>query len=105
MAAKKHVHETFIQLFLHFCPPRPAPYNEFLHVTLALKGEKEIMWNRRLVIACLLLNAYALPPAWSQESRASVLGRITDSSGSVVPEARVEFTNLSTGVIAKTETN
>src|SRR6267142_6226076 len=43
--------------------------------------------------------------AWAQESRATVVGRVTDSSSSVIPGASVEFTNLGTGVTVKTETN
>src|SRR4030095_3548849 len=40
-----------------------------------------------------------------QESRATVVGRVTDSSSSVIPGASVEFTNLGAGVTVKTETN
>ena len=54
-----------------------------------------------LVLATLL----TIQPGWSQESRATVLGRVTDSSGSVIPAAAVEFTNLGTGVTVKTGTN
>jgi hypothetical protein len=43
--------------------------------------------------------------AWSQESRASVVGRVTDSSGAVIPAAEVTFTNVDTGVTVRTLTN
>lgn len=57
-------------------------------------------------IAGLLLTTWlTLQTAWAQESRATVLGRVTDSSGSVIPAATVEISNLNTGVTVKTRTN
>src|ERR1700693_5077663 len=53
------------------------------------------------LVAILTVNR----PAWSQESRATVVGRVTDSTGSVIPAASVSFTNLATGVTVKTQTN
>ncbi|MDP2998979.1 MAG: carboxypeptidase-like regulatory domain-containing protein [Bryobacterales bacterium] len=44
-------------------------------------------------------------PAWSQESRGTISGRVTDSSGSVVPGTSIEITNVATSVTVKTETN
>lgn len=44
-------------------------------------------------------------PGWSQESRAVVVGRVTDSSGAVIPDASVTFTNTETGVTVRTRTN
>ncbi|MCX6628225.1 MAG: carboxypeptidase-like regulatory domain-containing protein, partial [Candidatus Solibacter sp.] len=61
---------------------------------------------RSLVVAGLVSAIlFAIQPGWSQESRATVVGRVTDSTGSVIPGASVEFTNLATAVTAKTETN
>jgi hypothetical protein len=41
----------------------------------------------------------------AQESRATVIGRVTDSSGAVIPAAAVSFTNIETGVVVRTQTN
>jgi hypothetical protein len=43
--------------------------------------------------------------ASAQESRATVIGRVTDSSGAVIPAASVSFTNIDTGVVVRTQTN
>ena len=43
--------------------------------------------------------------AWPQESRATIVGRVTDSSGAVVPGATVSFANVETGVVVRTQTN
>ena len=63
--------------------------------------------TKRLVaiLGALLFSMIATHPGSSQESRATVLGRVTDSSGSIVPGTAIEITNLATGVSVKTETN
>src|SRR5439155_19005677 len=53
----------------------------------------------------LFVIATAVQPGWSQESRGAVLGRVTDSSGSVVPGATIQITNVETGVTLKGATN
>src|SRR5258707_12696830 len=52
-----------------------------------------------------LLFLAATHPGWAQESRATVIGRVTDASGAVIPAASVSFTNVETGVTVKTVTN
>ncbi len=54
------------------------------------------MFNRTWAIAavCLMLAA----PAWAQFETATVVGTVRDSSGAVVPEAKVTLTNVQTGV-------
>jgi hypothetical protein len=42
---------------------------------------------------------------WSQESRAVVVGRVTDVTGAVIPGASVAFSNVETGVTVRTRTN
>ncbi len=56
----------------------------------------------RLIIFAALMFAR---PAFSQESRASIAGRITDSSEAAVAGAKVQATNLQTGVVASAVTN
>src|SRR5262245_51584862 len=40
-------------------------------------------------------------PGWPQESRGTILGRLTDSSGSIVPGGSLQVTNLATGITLK----
>ncbi|HJZ99084.1 MAG TPA: carboxypeptidase-like regulatory domain-containing protein, partial [Candidatus Solibacter sp.] len=44
-------------------------------------------------------------PAPAQESRATIIGRVTDTSGAVIPAASVSFVNVETAVVVKTVTN
>jgi hypothetical protein len=57
------------------------------------------------ILGSLLAILTVNQPAWSQESRATVVGRVTDSSGSVIPAASVSFTNVETGVTVKAQSN
>ncbi len=64
------------------------------------------MSNRRLVAARIVsVILITIQAGWSQESRAVILGRVTDSTSSVIPDASVSFTNIETGVTNKTRTN
>ena len=64
------------------------------------------MFTRRVSVVCLLLLVRAMGQfAWSQESRGTILGRITDTSGLVVPGATVQITNTATGVTVTSTTN
>jgi hypothetical protein len=44
-------------------------------------------------------------PAWTQESRGSIVGRVTDSSGAVVPGAVITATHQSTNINLSTHSN
>ena len=61
------------------------------------------MSKRRYAIAAVLLLAVLMvaAPAPAQESRGAILGRITDSSGAIVPDGSLQVTNLATGVTMK----
>lgn len=59
----------------------------------------------RSVVSCLLVVAGTIGSAWAQESRGTVLGRITDSSGAVIPGATIQVTNKGTGVTLKGQSN
>ncbi|MEK7404336.1 MAG: TonB-dependent receptor, partial [Acidobacteriota bacterium] len=55
-----------------------------------------------LVVVCLVTAAL---PASAQESRASIAGTITDPSGSVVGRAKLQLTNVDTGVSFESASN
>jgi Carboxypeptidase regulatory-like domain/TonB dependent receptor len=64
------------------------------------------MFRREAGVAFALLVIWmAAQTGWSQESRGTVLGRVTDSSGLVVPDAAVQIANLATGVTVKGSAN
>lgn len=56
--------------------------------------------TRRFWIACAVLLALA-SPAFAQFETATVVGTVRDSSGGVVPDAKVTLTNVDTGVSAE----
>jgi hypothetical protein len=64
------------------------------------------MFTRGLIVAGFALTLLnTIQPGWSQESRATVVGRFTDSSSAVIPAASVAFINVETGLTVKTQTN
>jgi hypothetical protein len=63
------------------------------------------MPSRNLFVIASLFVALLTPSVWAQESRATMIGRVSDSSGAVIPEASVSFTNVETGVVVRTLTN
>ena len=50
-----------------------------------------------VLLACLTLST----PAWAQFETATVVGTVKDSTGAVVPAAKVTLTNVQTGVTAE----
>jgi Carboxypeptidase regulatory-like domain len=63
---------------------------------------KKLLRSQALAAVCLM----ALPAAfWGQTSRASLGGRVTDPSGSAVPNAEVVVTSEETAVRQTTKTN
>ncbi len=58
--------------------------------------------GRSALIAALALTAFSLN---AQDPRGTILGRVTDGTGAVVPNAEVRATNESTGVAAAARTN
>ena len=60
---------------------------------------------RKVTFAVLMAVLLSIAAAWSQESRATVIGRVTDASGAVIPAATVSFTNIDTGVMVRTQAN
>ena len=44
-------------------------------------------------------------PLAAQDARGSIVGRLTDATGAVIPSAEVRATNVATGVVASTRTN
>jgi hypothetical protein len=60
---------------------------------------------RNLAAGLLLLAVQMLPCAFAQTELATVLGRVTDPSGAVVPGAEVEIRNVETNLRVMSETN
>ena len=60
---------------------------------------------RGRILIALLFVIVAARLARAQESRATIIGRVTDASSAVIPGASVSFTNVETGVVVKTVTN
>jgi hypothetical protein len=58
----------------------------------------------RGVVMCLLV-MLSSSPTLAQEARGTIQGRVTDESGGVVPGARVDVTNVATGVVTDTTSN
>jgi hypothetical protein len=58
----------------------------------------------RLGVACALTLLF-VAPAWAQFETATVVGTVRDSSGAVVPAAKVTLTNTATGVSAERPTD
>ncbi len=60
----------------------------------------------RFAFATVLAAALAIPAfPQAQDARGTIVGRVTDPSGAVVPGAEVRATNAATGVAAATRTN
>jgi hypothetical protein len=59
-----------------------------------------------VILLTLLVISPILPPALGQQdARGTVVGRVVDSTGAVIPGAEVRVTNVATGVAASAQTN
>jgi len=59
----------------------------------------------RLLALVFLLLLVAAAPLAAQEARGTILGRVTDPQGGVVPGASVIITNVETNSVNRTATN
>jgi len=57
------------------------------------------------LVGVLLVILMTAQPGWAQEARGTILGRVTDSSGAVIPGASVTISNVATGVSVTVQTN
>src|SRR5437764_15385273 len=62
-------------------------------------------WIKRGSSALFIYLLMLAFPALAQESRASIVGRVTDSSGAIVPGVTVTATNQGTNVAVHTVSN
>ncbi|MBN8731333.1 MAG: TonB-dependent receptor [Acidobacteria bacterium] len=60
---------------------------------------------RSAAAALLLLTFLLVPPAWSQEARGTIVGTITDSTGAVIPSAKVDVISKTMGTKVSLTTN
>src|SRR5262249_337503 len=65
----------------------------------------DMLKRKTAVLGAIAVLIVASRPAWSQESQGTILGRITDSSDLVIPNAVVQVTNIATSVTLKTNSN
>jgi hypothetical protein len=61
--------------------------------------------SKTLLLVALLTGLSLAVPGWSQESRATLVGRVVDATDAVIVGARLKATNVETGVVAAAETN
>lgn len=63
--------------------------------------------SHRIITACaaLLLAVLLAPMLRAQETRGSIYGSVTDSTGGAVPGAKVAVTNVETGAVSHVQTN
>ena len=65
------------------------------------RGTRRILQLARLILLLMVVAMAGL----AQETRATLLGRVTDSSSAVVPGANLKITNKATGVTINSQTN
>ena len=63
------------------------------------------MLRVRLIVIAMILICAAASVCWSQAVNATLLGTVTDTSGAVVPNARITITETQTGVTHALQTN
>ena len=61
--------------------------------------------TKPFLVAALVLSFAAASPAYAQFETATVVGTVRDSSGAVVPDAKVTLTNTQTGVSAERQSD
>jgi hypothetical protein len=60
---------------------------------------------KRAILAAFAAALFSLVPAFSQDTRGSISGTITDSSGAAIPLAKVTATNIETNVSAEAQSS
>ncbi len=60
---------------------------------------------KRLSLLFLAIILASVPAAWAQETRATLTGRVTDTTGAVIPQARIVITNTATGATNNVASN
>ena len=63
------------------------------------------MRSFRFAALVLLYVLLGYGSGWAQSAEASILGRVTDPQGAVVPKTRITVTNVATQIVYKTETD
>lgn len=58
-----------------------------------------------VLVLALLVTLLAATPGWAQESRGTVVGKVTDATGAVIPGASVQVTNKAMGTKITLATN
>src|SRR5262245_28562215 len=73
----------------------------------AMRRQLHMFMSKKMQTSCLLLvNLFFATLAFSQGgANGTIVGTVTDSSGAVVANAKVDVTNTATGVVVHTETS
>ena len=82
--------------------------NEWINVTYRATAEfvaKASSWKRLAMFAAVIAALVAFTPATQAQENATVTGTVTDSSGAVIPNAKVSLTNTATGVTREVTSN
>ena len=63
--------------------------------------------SRKLLAFCaaLVVILLAASPAWAQEVRGTILGRVTDPTGAVIPSVKIKVINAGTSVAVNVVSN
>jgi hypothetical protein len=82
----------------------------FYHRGRAALTRGAICLNRSFIVSrasvCLLISAFCLASgAYAQQGKGTILGTITDASGSIIAGAKVSVTNIDTTIAVLTTTN
>src|SRR4051794_31434634 len=59
----------------------------------------------KLLLCAVIVPLLFVNLVQAQESRGTILGRVTDSTGATVPDAEVKVTNVATGLAVSAKTN
>lgn len=64
-----------------------------------------VRWLRGLLLVAALCGVFTSLPSYAQLTTADVVGTVTDSSGAIIPDAKVTLTNNGTSVTKVTATS
>ena len=76
-----------------------------MNLRVGLHRNAALLWGLIVAVMLLILLTGTMPVAFAQVSGGTVVGTVTDASGSAVPNAKVDVKNVDTGVVTTANTN